>query len=151
MKNTLIKFGVAAALAIGFAGGAGAASASPLVSLILHNNGVSSISATDNLGIFSPQPKTVASGGTGTGSKDFGGSDVYSNVTVSDTLSNAYCTFHTQSVYSSFYGHYQITGTSPVAYNATDGSGRTATCTQSFTYKYGLTGDYDSSMNVSFQ
>ncbi|MCI3178964.1 hypothetical protein C5708_01715 [Caulobacter sp. CCUG 60055] len=145
MKHLLL----AAAVLAGGVATAQAASASPIVSLILKNQGAASISATDDLGIFSTQPKVVAAMGQGTGSKNFSG-DVYSNVTVFDTLSNASCTFHTQSVYSSFYGHYQITATTPVSRNATDGSGRAATCGQTFTYRYALSGDYDSTMTVSF-
>ena len=140
---------LAAAVLAGGVATAQAASASPIVSLILKNQGAASISATDDLGIFSTQPKVVAAMGQGTGSKNFSG-DVYSNVTVFDTLSNASCTFHTQSVYSRFYGHYQITATAPVSRNATDGSGRAATCGQTFTYRYALSGDYDSTMTVSF-
>ena len=128
-----------------------AAHASPAVALILKNQGAANATTSDDLNIWSPNPRTAPAGGQITGFKDFGGSDVFSNVTVTDTLSNAKCTFHTQSVFSSFFGHYQITATTPGVFNATDGSGRTATCTQTFTFRLASTGDYDSTMTVSFQ
>lgn len=128
-----------------------AAHASPAVAFILQNQGAASATASDDLNIWSPNPRNAPAGGQITAFKNFPGTDVFSNVTVTDTLSNANCTFHTQSVFSSFFGHWQITATSPVASNATDGSGRTATCTQAFTFRLASTGDYDSTMTVLFQ
>jgi hypothetical protein len=141
------------ALVVGISAAAQTASATAYVDYISKNQGASSNLSSDNFGTWTN--KVITAGGTGTGSHSWTGTSVYSTVTTSDkdavtTYSNAYCTFYTQSVYSTYYMHYQYYAlTTP--HNATDGTGRLATCTQAFTFENQLgDGSYDTTMTVNF-
>jgi hypothetical protein len=141
-----------AALALGLAATAQTASASAYIDFILKNQGANGVLASDTSGTWTNKP--VAAGGQGTGMYSWTGQHVYNTVTVYDNdgthqLSDAYCTFYTQSVYSTYYMHYQYYAlTTP--HNSTDGT-RTATCSQSFTFENQLgDGSYDTTMTVNF-
>jgi hypothetical protein len=136
---------------------AAAAQASPNVAFILSNQGADNAMVGDDLSIFNPNPRVALAGGLATAFKIGSGGNIVSNAWAVDLAfpeSTAKCTFHTQSVYSSFYGHYQITAWAPGVTNYLPAGGarcRSATCTQAFSFRQASSGDYDSSMTVKFQ
>jgi hypothetical protein len=103
--------------------------------VVVHNQTSNNVTVSDNLGMFTGHPP-VTPGTTATGQYN-GWYNVYSNVTLTDATTGASCYYQTQSVYSSYYGHWQITYTylSPGKSNAATYGGvvYTPICNGSFT------------------